>query len=99
MIKCSNCNEVSGIVKAGKQNYVQRYFCKYCKKYFTIKVDEQKKTKTKEGITIKDIAQKLGLGISTISRALNSSDEIKKKPKKLFLRPQNQWAMKKTLQQ
>ncbi len=85
MIKCLCCKEVSGIVKAGKQNYSQRYFCKYCKKYFTIKVDEQKKTKTKEGITIKDIAQKLGLGISTISRALNSSDEIKKETKKIIL--------------
>ena len=85
MIKCSNCNEVSGIVKAGKQNYSQRYFYKYCKKHFTIRVDEQKKPKTKEGITIKDIAQKLGLGISTISRALNSSDEIKKETKKIIL--------------
>jgi LacI family transcriptional regulator/LacI family repressor for deo operon, udp, cdd, tsx, nupC, and nupG len=85
MIKCLKCKEVSGIVKSGKSNGSQRYFCKYCKKYFTIKVDEQKKLKTKEGITIKDIAQKLGLGISTISRALNSSDEIKKETKKIIL--------------
>ena len=85
MIKCLHCKEVSGIVKAGKQNYSQRYFCKYCKKHFIIRVDEQKKPKTKKGITIKDIAQKLGLGISTISRALNSSDEIKKETKKIIL--------------
>ncbi|MFN6373785.1 MAG: LacI family DNA-binding transcriptional regulator [Chitinophagia bacterium] len=85
MIKCSNCNEVSGIVKAGKQIYTQRYFCKHCKKYFTIKIDKQKKHKIKDGVTIKDLAQKLGFGISTISRALNSSNEINKETRRIIL--------------
>jgi DNA-binding LacI/PurR family transcriptional regulator len=85
MIKCSNCNEVSGIVKAGKQIYNQRYFCKYCKKYFTIKTDGEKKTKTKDSVTIKDLARKLGFGISTISRALNSSNEVSKETRRIII--------------
>ena len=78
MIKCLTCNEVSGIVKAGKQIYNQRYFCKYCKKHFTIKKNNQDKPKKNESITIKDLARKLGYSISTISRALNESNEINK---------------------
>ena len=85
MIKCSNCNEVSGIVKAGKQIYNQQYFCKYCKRYFTIKTDGEKKTKTKDSVTIKDLARKLGFGISTISRALNSSNEVSKETRRIII--------------
>jgi len=85
MIKCLTCNEVSGIVKAGKQNYSQRYFCKYCKKHFTIKKNNQDKPKKNESITIKDLARKLGYSISTISRALNESNEINKETRRTIL--------------
>ena len=85
MIKCLHCKEVSGIVKAGKQIYTQRYFCKHCKRYFTIKVDEQKKIKTNVGVTIKDLANQLGFSISTISRALNSSKEINKETQRIII--------------
>ena len=85
MIKCFTCNEVSGIVKAGKQIYNQRYFCKYCKKHFTIKKNNQDKPKKNESITIKDLARKLGYSISTISRALNESNEINKETRRTIL--------------
>lgn len=85
MIKCLTCNEVSGIVKAGKQIYNQRYFCKYCKKHFTIKKNNQDKPKKNESITIKDLARKLGYSISTISRALNESNEINKETRRTIL--------------
>ena len=85
MIKCLTCNEVSGIVKAGKQIYNQRYFCKYCKKHFTIKKNKQDKPKKNESITIKDLARKLGYSISTISRALNESNEINKETRRTIL--------------
>jgi DNA-binding LacI/PurR family transcriptional regulator len=85
MIRCLTCNEVSGIVKAGKHIYNQRYFCKYCKKHFTIKKNDQDKSKKYESITIKDLSRKLGYSISTISRALNESNEINKETKRAIL--------------
>lgn len=85
MIKCLTCNEVSGIIKAGNKYSHQRYFCKYCKKHFTIKANDQNKEKKKDSITIKDIASKLGYSISTISRAFNESSEINKETKRSIL--------------
>lgn len=85
MIKCITCNEVSGIVKAGKQLYSQRYFCKYCRKHFTLKKNEAGKPKPKGSITIKDLSLKIGVSISTISRALNESKEINKETRRIIL--------------
>jgi DNA-binding LacI/PurR family transcriptional regulator len=85
MIKCITCNEVSGIVKAGKQFYSQRYFCKYCKKHFTLRSKKKDKSNKKESITIKDLAQITGVSISTISRALNESKEINKETRRIIL--------------
>ena len=97
MIKCLNCNEVSGIVKAGKQIYNQRYFCKHCKKHFTIKTNHQHKTKKRESVTIKDLAKHLGFSISTISRALNESNEINEETKRTILQAAESMGYQKNL--
>jgi LacI family transcriptional regulator/LacI family repressor for deo operon, udp, cdd, tsx, nupC, and nupG len=87
MIKCSYCEDVSGIRKAGHIRGNQRYFCKYCNKHFVHKKNEEKNSKQpKGGITIKDLAAEIGVSISTVSRALNDSKEIHPETKRSIIK-------------
>jgi len=86
MIKCKYCNQVSGINRSGKLREVQRYFCKHCEKYFTLSANSKNNSENKTVITIKDLAKEIGVSISTISRALNGSKEIKEETRNLIIK-------------
>ena len=87
MIKCIHCREVSGIRKTGKVRGRQRFFCKYCNRHFTTEIIREERGGVKKGeITIKDIAAEVGVSISTVSRALNGSNEIHSATKEMILR-------------
>jgi LacI family transcriptional regulator/LacI family repressor for deo operon, udp, cdd, tsx, nupC, and nupG len=79
VIKCIKCHEVSGIAKAGKVRGKQRYHCKHCDYYFTFQdaaPATAETSTTKHHATILDIAQKLKISKSTVSRALRNSTDI-----------------------
>jgi DNA-binding LacI/PurR family transcriptional regulator len=78
VIKCTKCNEVSGIAKAGQVRGKQRYYCKHCNYYFTFQSKPATANKASSGhhATILDIAQKLKISKSTVSRALRNSNDI-----------------------
>jgi transposase-like protein len=86
MIRCSYCTEVSGIKKAGKVRGQQRFFCKYCQKYFsrTDKKDIYEECKS-DRTTIRDIALDLGVSMSTVSRALRDHQDIHPERKQAIL--------------
>ncbi len=87
MIKCKHCDEISFIQKSGFQRGKQRYFCQSCRKYFIENNEENSTLKTKKrGVTIYDIAKELGVSISTVSRALNDSNEINVNTKNSILK-------------
>ena len=87
MIKCKHCSDISFIQKSGFQRGKQRYFCQSCSKYFTEEKQEDLSTiPRKKGITIYDIANELGVSISTVSRALNDSNEINANTKNAILK-------------
>ncbi len=90
MIKCKHCNEISFIQKSGFIRGNQRYFCQSCKKYFFEDPIENAELKTKKrAVTIYDIANELGVSISTVSRALNDSNEINANTKNAILQIAN----------
>ena len=78
MIKCTRCNHVHAIIRAGIVRGKQRYFCKDCNIYFTlpgetvVDVPQLKKHMT----TIVDIAKALNISKSTVSRALHEHGDI-----------------------
>jgi DNA-binding LacI/PurR family transcriptional regulator len=78
VIKCIKCHEVSGIAKAGQVRGKQRYHCKHCNYYFTLQssVPTTNAGTTRHHATILDIAQKLKVSKSTVSRALRNSSDI-----------------------
>lgn len=80
MIRCIKCHEVSGIAKAGKVRGKQRYHCKHCDYYFTLQssapATATDTNATRHHATILDIAQKLKISKSTVSRALRNSTDI-----------------------
>lgn len=78
MIKCIKCNDVSGIAKAGLVRGKQRYHCKHCSYYFTIQSPQPtvETITSKHHATIQDIARKLKISKSTVSRALSNSTDI-----------------------
>jgi DNA-binding LacI/PurR family transcriptional regulator len=87
MIKCKHCEEISFIQKSGFQRGKQRYFCQSCRKYFIENNEENSTLKSKKrGVTIYDIAKELGVSISTVSRALNDSNEINANTKNAILK-------------
>ncbi|MBS1664907.1 MAG: LacI family DNA-binding transcriptional regulator [Bacteroidetes bacterium] len=88
MIKCIKCNEVSGIAKAGQVRGKQRYHCKYCNYYFTIgsKPQTSPTSTSKHHATILDIATKLKISKSTVSRALRNSSEINQETRNAVLK-------------
>lgn len=78
MIRCIKCNDVSGIAKAGQVRGKQRYYCKHCDYYFTLQPSKPaaKANSAKHHATILDIATRLKISKSTVSRALRNSKEI-----------------------
>jgi DNA-binding LacI/PurR family transcriptional regulator len=87
MIKCNHCSEISFIQKSGFQRGKQRYFCQSCNKYFTENLLDNSTIKSKKkAVTIYDIAKELGVSISTVSRALNNSNEININTKEAILK-------------
>lgn len=78
MIRCIKCHDVSGIAKAGLIRGKQRYHCKHCNYYFTLQ-SAPPTTETmasRHHATILDIAKKLKISKSTVSRALRNSTDI-----------------------
>lgn len=77
MIKCSRCQQVDAINKAGLVRGQQRYFCKACQVHFSVPAPEAPARSAKpHQITIVDIAQQLGVSKSTVSRALRGQPDI-----------------------
>ncbi|MCG2613381.1 substrate-binding domain-containing protein [Terrimonas sp. NA20] len=87
MIKCTKCNEVSGIARAGQVRGKQRYHCKHCNYYFTFQSPPPgKKSSPAHHATILDIAHKLKISKSTVSRALRNSADINQETRDAVLK-------------
>jgi DNA-binding LacI/PurR family transcriptional regulator len=83
MIRCTQCNQVSHIKKAGIVRQKQRYYCSQCQLYFNL--DQQPESAVKKTIyTIKDIARELRFSTSTVSKALNNHIDISPEKKALI---------------
>src|SRR5262249_17525447 len=86
VIKCIKCNEVSGIAKAGQVRGKQRYYCKHCNYYFTLQSAPPVSISSKHHATILDIAGRLKISKSTVSRALRNSNEINQETRNAVLK-------------
>ncbi len=73
---CSNCGSNENLIRAGFLRGKQRFFCKSCNSYFTTPTPSSRDQKKNHQTTIVDIARVLGVAPSTVSRALNNSNEI-----------------------
>lgn len=76
MIRCVQCNEVSGIKKAGRVRNKQRYYCNHCNLYFSLPETKETFLSRPSNITLKDIAEQTGYSTSTVSKALNNHPDI-----------------------
>lgn len=88
MVKCIKCEKVESILKAGFLRGKQRYYCKECAFHFTINPgleSEEVKPKKRHQTTIKDIARKLGVANSTVSRALHNHPDVNADTKKAII--------------
>lgn len=83
MVKCIYCRQVSGISKTGRPHGRQRYRCSHCDRYFTDTREPLPGTGRNGSVTIKDLAAELGLGISTVSRAMNGGRQVSAQTRKL----------------
>lgn len=83
MKKCIKCENVDGLKRAGFIRGKQRYFCKHCDIHF-VYPEQDKSEKAQKNIhaTIQDVADYLGVSISTVSRALNDKSDISPETKK-----------------
>lgn len=88
MIKCVKCEEVSGIAKAGQVRDKQRYYCRYCDYYFTLPTAAAitVNNSSSHHATILDIAKRLKISKSTVSRALRNSNDINQETKDAVLK-------------
>jgi DNA-binding LacI/PurR family transcriptional regulator len=88
MIKCVKCGDVSGIAKAGQVREKQRYYCRHCDYYFTLKTSSGSSTTNSSShhATILDIAKQLKISKSTVSRALRNSSDINQETKDAVLK-------------
>lgn len=79
MVNCPKCNDVSTIMKAGYVRGKQRFVCKACTYFFTLR-DIGSLMPGRKGrrhqTTIIDIAKSLGVSNSTVSRALHGHADI-----------------------
>ncbi|HEY6901389.1 MAG TPA: substrate-binding domain-containing protein, partial [Puia sp.] len=77
---------MSGIAKAGQVRGKQRYYCKHCNYYFTLQSTPPVSISSKHHATILDIAGKLKISKSTVSRALRNSKEINQETRNAVLK-------------
>lgn len=76
MIKCPKCQQVDAVVRAGIARGKQRYACNTCQLRFIVSTPSDAPPARKRPITILDIAEKLGVSKSTVSRALCKHNDI-----------------------
>lgn len=78
MIRCVKCGQVHAITKSGIVRGRQRYHCKDCNVYFTIreKTNTPVPVRPHQAPTIRDIATALNISKSTVSRALQAHSDI-----------------------
>ncbi|TCC88577.1 LacI family DNA-binding transcriptional regulator [Pedobacter frigiditerrae] len=78
-VKCPKCTKEHHVLKAGFIRGKQRYLCKGCDYHFTVfKEKQQDKSSRKRSrqTTIIDIANAIGIAVSTVSRALKDHPDI-----------------------
>ncbi|NBA88628.1 substrate-binding domain-containing protein [Emticicia sp. CRIBPO] len=85
MQKCTKCHQVDGVIKAGFIRGNQRFFCKICSQHFILENAFKSDLKKNGQSTITDVANALGVSISTVSRALNDKSDINPDTKKAIL--------------
>ncbi|RFS14119.1 LacI family DNA-binding transcriptional regulator [Emticicia sp. C21] len=90
MTPCIKCGSVENIVRSGFIRGKQRMHCKACNLYFTINPPNESSNKKPHQTTIIDIAKALGISPSTVSRALNKSNEINDNTRQEILRVANE---------
>lgn len=90
METCKKCNSTSEVVKAGFLRGRQRFFCKACQVHFTVELPAASPQKAARQTTIIDIAKSLGVAPSTVSRALNGSNDINPLTRQEILRVANE---------
>lgn len=85
MIKCTKCQQVDFVQKAGIIRGKQRYQCKSCNYHFTIFEPISKSKNPHHQVTIIDLAKELGISKSTVSRALRGHSDIHEGTRKMVL--------------
>lgn len=85
MIKCTKCQQVDFVQKAGIIRGKQRYLCKSCDYHFTIFEPISKSKNPHHQVTIIDLANELGISKSTVSRALRGHSDIHEGTRKMVL--------------
>jgi DNA-binding LacI/PurR family transcriptional regulator len=88
MIRCVKCREVTGIAKAGHVREKQRYYCRHCDYYFTLQTSSPGSStiSSSHHATILDIAKRLEISKSTVSRALRNSSDINQETRDAVLK-------------
>lgn len=87
MIRCTKCGQVHAITKSGIVRGKQRYYCKECKLYFSLRPEAVfEEARPRHIATILDIAKALNISKSTVSRALQGHEDIKKQTREAVLK-------------
>lgn len=76
MIACAQCQQVDGISRAGIVRGKQRFYCKNCQVHFSLPGETDQPARRQHQTTIVDIAGKVGVSKSTVSRALRGETDI-----------------------
>jgi transcriptional regulator with XRE-family HTH domain len=85
MQRCRKCLQVDGVIKAGFIRGNQRFFCKICNQHFVLENIASPRIKSNRQSTINDVANHLGISISTVSRALNDKYDVNPETKRAIL--------------
>lgn len=88
MVRCTTCNQVHTITRSGMVRGKQRYYCKECKRYFTLPGNttvSTPETGRRHMATIRDIAKALNISTSTVSRALHEHSDINEQTRRAVL--------------
>lgn len=78
-VKCPKCGKVETILRSGFVRNKQRFFCKECNYNFTLHHASRKagaSVSKSHQTTIADIANAIGVSVSTVSRALHDHPDI-----------------------